>query len=59
VTFQPLIAGCAVCKDSEALEVLTKTAQNFVQLYVTGKVSGITAIVEAPTRAYLGAIGAE
>lgn len=46
-------------KDSEALEVLTKTAQNLVQLYLTGKVSGITAIVEAPTRAYLQAIGAE
>lgn len=48
--------------DPEALEVLTKTATNFVALYQPGRPGarppGAQSLMEIPTIAYLKAIGA-
>ena len=44
--------------DKYALDVLTKTARNFLALYKAGMGSGISAIAQIPQAAYLNAIGA-
>jgi len=44
--------------DKYALDVLTKTARNFLALYEAGMGSGISDIAQIPQTAYLEAIGA-
>lgn len=44
--------------DTETLDVLTKTARNFVALYKTGMGVGLRAVAQIPTLAYMQAIGA-
>ncbi len=43
--------------DKYVLDVLTKTARNFLVLYKAGMESGISAIAQIPQAAYLNAIG--
>ena len=45
-------------KDKYALDVFTKTARNFLELYKFGMGSGISDIARIPQTAYLEAIGA-
>ena len=47
------------CSNDEALDVLTKTARNFVALYESGMGEGVRAVVEIPTFAYMQAIMGE
>ena len=44
--------------DKYTLNILTKTARNFLTLYEAGMGNGISAIVQIPQAAYLNAIGA-
>lgn len=44
--------------DAETLDILTKTARNFVALYETGMGVGLQAVAQVPTLAYMQAIGA-
>jgi len=44
--------------NKESLDILTKTARNFLALYKAGMGSGISAIAQIPQAAYLEAIGA-
>ncbi len=43
--------------DDETLDVLTKTARNFVALYEAGMGGGLQSVVQIPTLAYMQAIG--
>ena len=43
--------------DAEALDVLTKTARNFVILYESNMGGGIQSVAQIPTLAYMQAIG--
>jgi hypothetical protein len=43
--------------DSETLDVLTKTAQNFVALYESGMGGSLQSVIQIPTLAYMQAIG--
>jgi hypothetical protein len=43
--------------DEEKLDVLTKTARNFVALYESGMGGGVQSVVQIPTLAYMQAIG--
>ncbi len=43
--------------DVDTLDVLTKTARNFVSMYESGMGGGIQSIVQIPTLAYMQAIG--
>ncbi|MFQ5662353.1 MAG: hypothetical protein ACE5HL_00775 [Terriglobia bacterium] len=43
--------------DDETLDVLTKTARNFLALYESGMGGGVESVVQIPTLAYMQAIG--